>query len=60
MTNLPTNPEQDPVGSDEWFDTEFRKIFDEEFPETACPAAKAVEGTGTPRVEENRFAGDAS
>lgn len=56
MTSHAVNAEREQVDSDEWFGAEFRKILDEEFPETACPAAKAVEGVGYQRVKDNRFA----
>ncbi|WP_267550331.1 hypothetical protein [Rhizobium rhizogenes] len=45
------NPE--PVGA-EWLE-DFRRLFEDEFPEPQCPAAKAVEGVNHQRVDSNRF-----
>lgn len=43
----------DPVG-DEWLD-DFRRLFEDEFPEPECEAARAVEGVGHQRVESKRY-----
>ncbi len=50
------NPE--PVGNS-WLE-DFRRLFADEFPESQCPAAKAVEGVGHQRVGTNRFSEDAA